>query len=282
MAKMGVLLLILTIGIGCDRNNGDEDAGKVADAHLDEILGSINKYGEGDFLAAKEVWGSTSADPVSYAQSAYVMLSYMESKREWMTLGSVVKLLGEPSFVSTVAYSFDEDNNVDTEVTRTQIGYEPRCVIVSFSVTGFVENVLYETSPNSRVGAGARSWPQEILDSDILPIISGTFDSTNVPHNLIVLANELIQKYEFESDWFALIAGWKHLGDSPAPKVWGRFFGVKIEIVDGITRRLARVHYKIDGKHVLYYDTWWLLDNGKWQVISPAEAETEILTGAGN
>ena len=137
-------------------------------------------------------------------------------------------------------------------------------------------------TPNYRTGTSSQSWPQDISDSETLPIVTGIFDCSSSSRSLIDSANKLIEKYKSEWDWFGLIAGWKNSVSSPMPRLCDKSYTVKIEIVDGITKNIARIHYKVKGKHILYYDTWWLLDTGKWQVISPAEAETEILTGAGN
>lgn len=213
-------------------------------------------------------WEESGLTSEQYMKAAHTALIQLQEKGNWLTIGSVIKLIGSPDSINFMPYIFDEELNVRKDLPRFSIHYSKKGVHIFFSTNGLVESVVYDVSGTMREGLSSFDWPQT-LEGVKYPIIVQRSECADGANLLIEEARLFGQKNKLELDWYFLICSKCKKKDNPLIKQFQKPCKARIVILDCFDNGLARVNYLIEGQnHKLFCDIWWKKTGDKWEIVS--------------
>lgn len=243
------------------------------------ILGCDKKekyFQDNNLEKTKNIWFSENKTPEVYSKSAYEILNYTKiNNAVELTFGNVIKVLGSPTRFNCIDYVFDENDNIIGEESRTEVFYEDKKIMISFSARGFVDGVFWQIRPEEMTGTDNPDWQIRSNKEETQTIVAGILaDYPKIALEISELSYSLIEKNVKERDWYEFITDEVDVTDEE----YNFPCKAKCSIIDGIANNLVRAHYVIEGKHLLYCDVWYQQIEGSWSIISADTAKEIFIT----
>lgn len=251
MPALYMFCVMLAVGLsGCDKTRPSEVT----------IPGSRNHATYQDNRARWSSFWSTKRTRAEAAQA--ILESFEQDQGEPPTMSRLISVLGTPSRIEGYAYNTIEPY-CDPDSRSLALVYT-NGVQIGVSVTGYACSVSYPTGPSMFHIERVPYWKQTAPAREGQPVV---FPREGQPARVrdLLEVSTAFGAGKTESEWCdILLDSSMSPDDANAPSSPCE---VRIMLAEEIAPGVAKVHYRIQGKRIVYCGTWWEYSEGRWWLI---------------
>lgn len=211
---------------------------------------------------ANAAWDDPNSTPEDYQKAAMVIVTDLGiNKKEWLTLGNIIKHFGIPGDVEGLFPITDDDGHVLVIRETFNVYYEDRNIRFNFALSGFLESVMLVTHHGGReTGTSKAYWPHDYTYAKKFPIYAGfEYDKKTIKFILNRTRERVLEAIE-KGAFFRNI---ERL--TPQEKALIDINNMRIYMVDGINRQLAISFFEFSTKDMtVCYSIWFYKSDGQW------------------
>ena len=211
---------------------------------------------------ANTVWDDPDSTPEDYQKAAMAIVTDLGiNKKQWLSLGNIVKHFGVPGNVEGLFPITDDDGNLLVVPIDFNVYYEDRNIRFNFALSGLLESVMLVTHNGAKeTGTSKLYWPHDYTYAKRFPICAGfEYDKKTIKFILNRTRERVLEAIE-KGAFFGNI---ERL--TPQEKDLIDINNMRIYMVDGINRQLAIAYLEFSTKDMtVCYSRWFYKSDGQW------------------